>query len=187
MPKKLLSLILALTLALSLAVPAFAVTPEDAQEDAMLLYNLGLFKGTGTTADGSPKFDLDRAPPRPQAVTIMVRLQGAEEAALKKTIATPFTDVPAWAQGYVNLCSSLGIVAGVGDGKFDPNATVTTAQAVLMLCRALGYFQNAADFGDNWMLAATAKGTALGLYGDLKLTANAGLTATTWLSWCSTP
>ena len=87
-----------------------------------------------------------------------------------------FTDVPAWAQGYVNLCSSLGIVAGVGDGKFDPNATVTTAQAVLMLCRALGYFQNAADFGDNWMLAATAKGTALGLYGDLKLTANEGLT-----------
>ena len=85
-----------------------------------------------------------------------------------------FTDVPAWAEGYVNLCSSLGIVAGVGDGKFDPNATVTTAQAVLMLCRALGYFQNAADFGDNWMLAATAKGTALGLYGDLKLTANAG-------------
>ncbi|MBS5591600.1 MAG: hypothetical protein KHX24_11920, partial [Clostridiales bacterium] len=56
------------------------------------------------------------------------------------------------------------------------NATVTTAQAVLMLCRALGYFQNAADFGDNWMLAATAKGTALGLYGDLKLTANEGLT-----------
>ena len=73
-----------------------------------------------------------------------------------------FTDVPAWAEGYVNLCSSLGIVAGVGDGKFDPNATVTTAQAVLMLCRALGYFQNAADFGDNWMLAATAKGTAAG-------------------------
>ena len=54
MPKKLLSLILALTLALSLAVPAFAVTPEDAQEDAMLLYNLGLVRGTGTTADGSP-------------------------------------------------------------------------------------------------------------------------------------
>ena len=76
----------------------------------------------------------------------------------------------------MNLCSSLGIVAGVGEGKFDPNATVTTAQAVLMLCRALGYFQNAADFGDNWMLAATAKGTALGLYGDLKLTANEGLT-----------
>ena len=73
MPKKLLSLILALTLALSLVVPAFAVTPEDAQEDAMLLYNLGLFKGTGTTADGSPKFDLDRAPTRAEAVTLVNR------------------------------------------------------------------------------------------------------------------
>ena len=79
-------------------------------------------------------------------------------------------------RGLCGLCSSLGIVAGVGEGKFDPNATVTTAQAVLMLCRALAYFQNAADFGDNWMLAATAKGTALGLYGDLKLAANEGLT-----------
>ena len=37
-----------------------------------------------------------------------------------------------------------------------------------MLCRALGYFQSAGDFGSNWMLAATAKGTQLGLYGDLK-------------------
>ena len=49
-----------------------------------------------------------------------------------------------------------GIVAGVGDGKFDPIATVTSAQAVLMLRRALGYFQSAADFGNDWMLAATA-------------------------------
>ena len=61
----------------------------------------------------------------------------------------------------MNLCASLGIVAGVGDGKFDPSATVTTAQAVLMLCRTLGYFQSATDFGNDWMLAATAKGCLL--------------------------
>ena len=36
-----------------------------------------------------------------------------------------FTDVPAWAEGFVNLCASLDIVAGVGDGKFAPNETVT--------------------------------------------------------------
>ena len=94
MPKKLLSLILALTLALSLAVPAFAVTPEDAQEDAMLLYNLGLFKGTGTTADGSPKFDLDRAPTRAEAVTNLVRLLGAEEAASRKRSPPPSPTSP---------------------------------------------------------------------------------------------
>ena len=110
------------------------------------------------------------------AVIISTMLYGAGVNVNQFAETNVFTDVPPGRRGYVNLCSSLGIVAGVGEGKFDPNATVTTAQAVLMLCRALGYFQNAADFGDNWMLAATAKGTALGLYGDLKLTANEGLT-----------
>ena len=145
MPKKLLSLILALTLALSLAVPAFAVTPEDAQEDAMLLYNLGLFKGTGTTADGSPKFDLDRAPTRAEAVTILVRLLGAEEAALKKTIATPFTDVPAWAKPYVGYAYSKGYTNGVDAKHFGPNNTVSAAQFLTFLLRALGY-KDGTDF-----------------------------------------
>ncbi|WP_050623339.1 S-layer homology domain-containing protein [Clostridium phoceensis] len=133
---------------------------------------IGLFDGY---EDGSfgPENVVTRAE---MAVIISTMLYGAGVNVNQFAETNVFTDVPAWAQGYVNLCSSLGIVAGVGDGKFDPNATVTTAQAVLMLCRALGYFQNAADFGDNWMLAATAKGTALGLYGDLKLTANEGLT-----------
>ena len=39
-----------------------------------------------------------------------------------------FSDVPSWAEGFVNLCASLDIVAGVGGDKFDPNATVTTAR-----------------------------------------------------------
>ena len=82
MKKKLLSLFLALTLALSLAAPAWAATPEEAQDSAQLLYNLGLFQGSGTNEDGSPRFALERAPTRAEAVTILVRLLGAEEAAL---------------------------------------------------------------------------------------------------------
>ena len=56
MKKKLLSLFLALTLALSLAAPAWAATPEEAQDSAQLLYNLGLFQGSGTNEvpPGSP-------------------------------------------------------------------------------------------------------------------------------------
>ena len=87
-----------------------------------------------------------------------------------------FTDVPAWAEGYVNLAASLGIVAGVGDNRFDPDAPVTTAQATLMLCRALGYFQNQAEFGSDWALAAVTRGTKLGLFGDLRLATHEGLT-----------
>ena len=151
----------------------FSDNAEIVNKDAVAVTSaIGLFDGY---EDGSfgPENVVTRAE---MAVIICTMLYGAGVNVNQFAETSVFTDVPAWAQGYVNLCSSLGIVAGVGDGKFDPNATVTTAQAVLMLCRALGYFQNAADFGDNWMLAATAKGTALGLYGDLKLTANAGLT-----------
>ena len=151
----------------------FSDNAEIVNKDAVAVTSaIGLFDGY---EDGSfgPKNVVTRAE---MAVIISTMLYGAGVNVNQFAETNVFTDVPAWAQGYVNLCSSLGIVAGVGEGKFDPNATVTTAQAVLMLCRALGYFQNAADFGDNWMLAATAKGTALGLYGDLKLTANEGLT-----------
>ena len=151
----------------------FTDKAEIVNQDAVAVTSaIGMFEGY---EDGSfgPENVVTRAE---MAVIICTMLYGAGVNVNQFAETNVFTDVPAWAEGYVNLCSSLGIVAGVGEGKFDPNATVTTAQAVLMLCRALGYFQNAADFGDNWMLAATAKGTALGLYGDLKLAANEGLT-----------
>ena len=151
----------------------FTDKAEIVNQDAVAVTSaIGMFEGY---EDGSfgPENVVTRAE---MAVIICTMLYGAGVNVNQFAETSVFTDVPAWAQGYVNLCSSLGIVAGVGDGKFDPNATVTTAQAVLMLCRALGYFQSAADFGSDWMLAATAKGTALGLYGDLKLTANEGLT-----------
>ena len=151
----------------------FTDKAEIVNQDAVAVTSaIGMFEGY---EDGSfgPENVVTRAE---MAVIICTMLYGAGVNVNQFAETNVFTDVPAWAEGYVNLCSSLGIVAGVGDGKFDPNATVTTAQAVLMLCRALGYFQSAADFGSDWMLAATAKGTALGLYGDLKLAANEGLT-----------
>ena len=142
------------------------------QDAVAVTAEIGVFDGYENGSFG-PENVVTRAE---MAVIICTMLYGAGVNVNQFAETSVFTDVPDWAEGYVNLCASLGIVAGVGDGKFDPNATVTTAQAVLMLCRALGYFQSAADFGSDWMLAATAKGTALGLYGDLKLTANAGLT-----------
>lgn len=125
--------------------------------------------------DGS--FGGDRVVTRAEmAVIIAKMLYGADVTVNQFTNTKVFTDVPEWAEGYINLCASLGIVVGVGDKKFNPNATVTTAEAATMLGKALGYFQNESDFGDNWMLAATSKATSLGLYGNLKLTATAGLT-----------
>ena len=60
---------------------------------ADVLYDLGLFSGTGTKADGTPNFDLDRTPARHEAVTMLVSLLGKKEGALAGNWETPFTDV----------------------------------------------------------------------------------------------
>lgn len=48
-----------------------------------------------------------------------------------------FSDVPAnhWAYDAIEDMADRGVVAGVGDGKFGPNAFVTTAQFSVMLAR----------------------------------------------------
>jgi hypothetical protein len=137
--KKILSLLLALVLAVGLAVPALAVNTGEAQDAAQLLYNLSLFRGVGTNADGTPQFDLDRAPTRAEAVTILVRLLGAEEEATAKNWSTPFTDVPNWAKPYVGYAYNRGLTNGVETNRFGATDSVTTAQFLTFVLRALGY------------------------------------------------
>ena len=79
--KKMLSFFLALSLMLCM-VPAVSAVSDEATEAAEALYELGLFRGTGTNEDGTPIFDLDKTPTRNQAVIMLVRLLGKEEEAL---------------------------------------------------------------------------------------------------------
>ena len=51
--KKLLSLVLTLVLMCSL-IPAAHAASDEAAQAAQTLYELSLFKGTGTNADGTP-------------------------------------------------------------------------------------------------------------------------------------
>ena len=57
--KRWVSLFLAVTMLFALSLPVFAAELE-AQAAAETLYELGLFKGTGTDAAGNPVFDLNR-------------------------------------------------------------------------------------------------------------------------------
>ncbi|MCD8373396.1 MAG: S-layer homology domain-containing protein [Clostridia bacterium] len=52
--------------------------------------------------------------------------------------ASSFSDVVSghWAYNYVEYCYGQGIVEGVGNGKFDPDATLTRAQFITMMGRA---------------------------------------------------
>ena len=78
--KKLLALALTLCLVLGLA-PGAAAAGTEAEDAADALYALGLFRGTGTDAEGRAHLELGRALTRSEAVTMLVRLLGREDEA----------------------------------------------------------------------------------------------------------
>ena len=175
--KRALSLALAFVMVMSLMiVGTSAKTFTDAEdisnvEAVTIVDGLSVMNGY---PDGSfkPEGIVTRAE---MAVVISKMLYGPNFNPANFVGAEAFTDTPAWAEGYINLCASLGIIAGRGNGIFDPDATVTTSEASAMFLRALGYLQTEAEFGSDWQLAVTSKATNLGLYGDLELSINAGL------------
>lgn len=62
---------------------------------------------------------------------------------VKQSPAAGFTDVAVkdWSYTYVNWGYAEGIVSGVGENKFNPNAPITREQMTVMLCNYAG-FQN---------------------------------------------
>lgn len=136
--KKLLALLLTLLMVLPL-VPAALAAGEDATQAAQALYDLGLFQGTGTNADGTPNFDLDRTPTRAEAVTMLVRLLGKDAAAKAGTWTTPFTDVDEWAKPYVGYAYANGLTTGTSATTFGGASAIDATQYLTFVLRALGY------------------------------------------------
>ena len=136
--KRVLSVLLTLFLLVGLCVPAFAAG-SDPQQAADHLHSLGLFQGTGTSADGKPIYELDRAPYRDEAVTMLVRLLGKEAEAKAGSWTTPFVDVADWAKPYVGYAYSNGLTKGVGDTEFGSKMQATATMYITFVLRALGY------------------------------------------------
>lgn len=138
--KRLLSLLLTVVLLCALmAAPAVAATSA-AQTAAQELYQLGLFKGSGTLSNGSPDFKLDDTATRAEAAVMLVRLLGGEQDALNSNYYHPFTDA-GWAGSYLGYVYQNDIAYGVSSTIFGVNVTITEPQFLTMLLRALGYSQ----------------------------------------------
>ena len=133
------------------------VTSEDNQEAIEVLQAVEIMVG-----DENGDFNPDQNVTRNEMAVIMSNLMEYNVASYKDT--SPFTDVPSWAEPYVAACWTNGITAGYSDNIYGGNDTVTTAQAALMLMKALGYFQYASDFGSDWQLATTRQGNAIDLF-----------------------
>ncbi len=152
--KKLLAFMLATLLLLSalpLAGAAFKDEGFIAEEYTGAVAEMSARGIINGFEDGSfgPKKTLTRA----QAAKILcVMLEGAEKANALTKLDTGFADVPAthWAAKFVAYCVDKGIVAGVGDSKFDPDGKLSSAAFAKMLLIASG--EDGAKFtGGEWL------------------------------------
>ena len=143
--KKVLSLVLALAMALSLMTAAFAADASDYKDYSKVTYKeavdvmtaAGIFNG----GDGN-NFNPDATLNREQAAKIITYMLVGQDAADKLTASiAPYADVAAtrWSAGSIAYCTNEGIIAGDGNGRFNPAASVTGLQFGKMLLVALGY------------------------------------------------
>lgn len=143
---RILTVVITLLLIVFSAACVYAAD-EQATAAADVLYELGLFSGTGTNADGSPIYSLDRELNRQEAMTLFINLLGKADEAMAGTWATPFTDVDEWAKPFVGYAYEHDFTAGVAETRFGAHDPVTESQYLTYLLLALGYEQGT-DF--NW-------------------------------------
>ncbi len=161
---KVLSLVLAIAMLFS--VPTFAAFTDVAAdatyaEAVTVLSALDIIKGYD---DGS--FQPEGKIKRSEYAAIICRILNMNDAEANK-VGGIFTDVAAdyWASGYIATASQLGIVNGMGDGTFAPEAEVTYEQAVKMLVAALGYELKAQSLGGyptGYMMIANQESITVG-------------------------
>ena len=156
--KKLLAMVLALVMTLSLAVSANAAFKDadkvsaDYSEAVAVLNGMGVFKGY---EDGSfqPQGNITRA----EVAAIVYRVYTADVKDAKASMYATynkFSDMTGagWAAGYIGYCANAALVKGYPNGTFQPSGKVTGYEVLAMILRAIGYDQNNEFTGADWAL-----------------------------------
>ena len=136
------------------------VADTDNVEAIEVLKAVGIMVG-----DDQGNFNPDATVSRNEMAVVMSNLMAYNVATYRDT--SPFTDVPEWAEPYVAACYTNGITAGYDATTYGGSDAVTTAQAALMVMKALGYFQYQSDFGGDWQLSTVAQGNRIDLFTDV--------------------
>ena len=184
--KKVLALVLALVMSLSLVTIANATdfsddADIDYEEAVDVMSAIGVIDGIGNN-----KFDPDGTLTREQAaklITYMLMGSNAEKLGVE---STSFKDVAAtrWSAAAIEYCATLGIIDGAGDGNFYPAGKLTGYAFAKMLLTAIGYDSKIEGFtGPSWTINVATMGMDVGLHNGME---NIFGTASR-LPWCSTP
>ena len=156
--KKLLAMVLALVMTLSLAVSANAAfkdvkdIDETYAEAVEVLTGMKVFKGY---EDGSflPKNAITRA--EVAAIVYRIYTTDVKDTYVKNyETYNKFADMAGagWAKGYIGYCANAALVKGYPDGNFKPSGNVTGYEVLAMILRAVGYDQKGEFTGADWAL-----------------------------------
>ena len=182
--KKLLAMVLALVMTLSLAVSASAFKDDkdvsaNYAEAVAVLNGMDVFKGY---EDGSfkPQGNITRA----EVATIIYRIYTGDVAKNDKSglysTYNKFSDMTGagWAAGYIGYCANAELVKGYPDGTFKPSGNVTGYEVLAMILRAVGYDKNNEFSGADWSLNVAKYAEQLGILKNVDKNTNLGAPAT---------
>ena len=161
--KKILSMLLAVTMVFSISVTAFAADFKDTinvpQSEAIdVIETLGIVNGYGNDIFG-PNDVLTRS----QLCTMLTRALYGDPI---YTSTVSFKDVPAnhWANAYINTAAIYGLMVGYGGGYFGPEDEITYTQMAAVIMKALGYDCSKMS----WPAGVNSMGHTLGLFDNVK-------------------
>ena len=128
MKKKLLSLVCALALTISL-LPAAQALEGEGTRAAEALASLGLVTGTGAS------YAAEKPATQEQAAALLVRLLGAEKAAKADRRSCGWAGIPSWARSAVNYCAFHDLIDW---SEYRAGGALDAELWCAMLQRALG-------------------------------------------------
>ena len=164
--KKILALVMALVMSLSLVTIANASDFTDSddityEEAADVMSAIGIIEGF---EDGS--FDPDGTLTREQAAMLVARMLLGTNADRLGIEDSTFNDVAVtrWSAPAIEYCVSLGLIDGAGDGNFYPAGQLTGYAFAKILLTAIGYSSEAEGLtGNSWSVNTAALAMSVGL------------------------
>ena len=171
--KKVLSIVLSLVLVICMMpVMAFAGTNDAAYNDIAgekcegavnVLDALGVVDGyeNGT-------YKPEKVVTRAEMAKLIITALGMDSYATATKSSYSDMALAQWAIPYVEYATNLGIIEGVGGGRFSPGNPVTYEQAVTMIVRALGYTTDCNEMNGTWPAVYVQKATALGIFKNVE-------------------
>ena len=173
--KKILALVLALMMALSVMVFASAdyedytdtdeVNPQY-EEAVRVLVGMGVIVGRGNK-EIQPKGNVERSEVATLVYRVMTKDLDGSQVSIYEDYGR-FTDVKEtnWFAGYVNYAANSDWVVGKGDNLFDPDGYVTGYEMITILLRLIGYDANDEISGSEWKITAARLAKDAGILGE---------------------